>query len=459
LTETYCRVLQRIKSRGHRKEAKKIFPWIAASKQLLSLSQLREAIAIEIGQQYSKPERLYNDMKNIALWCENLVQIDEEYQLVQFAHSTIRKFLIEKPLDSTLAEFYVNLEEVDHDIGERCVTYLNFNDFKTTVARRIKPMLLHDPAQIAQSALGDQSKSASLLAKLRLKSASKPVDISSVQSRTEKGSSTAHENLALGYPFLDYASNNWVLHTREFQPEISKTWRLWENMVIYGHNLAKLPWGEDTFNPNGRILTWAHNAHHYALIRLIASSDKLSEYEKVRIIRFSVKDNDVFTLNILLEGQDLSSEMRDLLETATENGHLEVVERLLAAGADVNAFPTGAFGRTALQAAAENGHLEVVERLLSAGADVNAFPANKFGVTALQAAAENGHLEVIERLLSAGADITAVPDNWESPITWKVAAGKSHLEVAQMLIDAKVRTSTTVDPKYIDMLRARVQRS
>jgi hypothetical protein len=48
-----------------------------------------------------------------------------------------------------------------------------------------------------------------------------------------------------------------------------------------------------------------------------------------------------------------------------------VVERLLAAGADVNAAAGQSYdGRTlsALQAAAEGGHLDVVERLRQAGA-------------------------------------------------------------------------------------------
>ena len=50
----------------------------------------------------------------------------------------------------------------------------------------------------------------------------------------------------------------------------------------------------------------------------------------------------------------------------TALGHLEVVERLLAAKAEVNAEISENFGRTALQAASEQGHLEMVERLLTA---------------------------------------------------------------------------------------------
>jgi ankyrin repeat protein len=54
---------------------------------------------------------------------------------------------------------------------------------------------------------------------------------------------------------------------------------------------------------------------------------------------------------------------------------------------------------TALKAAAESGHLDIVDRLLSAGADVNAGAA-------LQSAASCGHLEIVDRLLSAEADVT-----------------------------------------------------
>ena len=58
-------------------------------------------------------------------------------------------------------------------------------------------------------------------------------------------------------------------------------------------------------------------------------------------------------------------------------------------------------GRTALQAAAGAGHLEVVERLLTAKADVNAEAAIYCGRTALEAATQAKHLEVVERLLTA----------------------------------------------------------
>jgi hypothetical protein len=121
------------------------------------LDELREALAIEVGQQHSRPERLYTDIHKVALWCENLVRVDEEFQLVQFAHRAVLQFLLEASPNS---QFYFVLDDVDHEIGEMCITYLNFNDFKTTLARRqqlprVNPI---QPLELAQTALTYEPK-------------------------------------------------------------------------------------------------------------------------------------------------------------------------------------------------------------------------------------------------------------------------------------------------------------
>ena len=55
--------------------------------------------------------------------------------------------------------------------------------------------------------------------------------------------------------------------------------------------------------------------------------------------------------------------------------------------------------------AAKKGDKAEVERLLKAGADVNA--KNNDGWTALMKASENGRKEVVEMLINAGADVNA----------------------------------------------------
>lgn len=93
-----------------------------------------------------------------------------------------------------------------------------------------------------------------------------------------------------------------------------------------------------------------------------------------------------------------------LLQTAAANGNLEILEMLLAEGADVNLNPSEGREKTALQWASEQGDLAAVKLLLTAGAEVDAT-----GMTAppLLLAIRGGHVEVFDHLLAAGADIHA----------------------------------------------------
>jgi hypothetical protein len=101
---------------------------------------------------------------------------------------------------------------------------------------------------------------------------------------------------------------------------------------------------------------------------------------------------------------------------ASLNGDASAVRDLLASGADVNASLSGGYyvsggkgslphGGTALMAAAAHGHLEVVELLLAAQANVEA--RTKSRETALILAAREGSAEVVKALLRAKAKVNA----------------------------------------------------
>ena len=62
--------------------------------------------------------------------------------------------------------------------------------------------------------------------------------------------------------------------------------------------------------------------------------------------------------------------------------------------------------------AAEAGELEVVEKLLGSGVDVEQSDDQS---TALHLAAQEGHVEVARRLIEAGADINAKDDIDQTP--------------------------------------------
>ena len=111
-------------------------------------------------------------------------------------------------------------------------------------------------------------------------------------------------------------------------------------------------------------------------------------------------------------------------------GDLCEVERLLAAGANVNAKDRN--GITALMAASLEGHREVVALLLARGAEINA--RTKDGETALIYASINGDKEVVALLLAKGADVNARTRDGKTALMF--ATRTNHPEVRELLIKA-----------------------
>ncbi|MBV8844553.1 MAG: ankyrin repeat domain-containing protein, partial [Bryobacterales bacterium] len=93
------------------------------------------------------------------------------------------------------------------------------------------------------------------------------------------------------------------------------------------------------------------------------------------------------------------------LQLAAVNGSAKMIEKLAAAGADVNA-PLTRSGDTALMIASRTGKVEAVRVLLDRGAQVNA-KENWGGTTALMWAVSERHPEVAKLLIEHGADVNA----------------------------------------------------
>ncbi|KAK2756739.1 hypothetical protein FQN54_005185 [Arachnomyces sp. PD_36] len=117
------------------------------------------------------------------------------------------------------------------------------------------------------------------------------------------------------------------------------------------------------------------------------------------------------------------------LTSAAKDGHREVVNLLLEAGAVTRA--DGA-GWTPLLWAAKNGHNGVVELLLR-HSEVNAdFKDAQHRRTPLSYAAEGGHITVVEQLLKMKVELNTKDHMGRTPLSW--AASRGHRNVVQLLL-------------------------
>ncbi|MFV8756337.1 ankyrin repeat domain-containing protein [Nannocystaceae bacterium ST9] len=133
-----------------------------------------------------------------------------------------------------------------------------------------------------------------------------------------------------------------------------------------------------------------------------------------------------------------------LMVHAGRGGALDVVESLLARGADPSAQANGS---NAMTWAARADDLPVAARLLAAGSPIDAEPEH---TGPLHAAVARGNLALVEWLLDRGADVEAVdrgPFGTLGPL--HLAAIYDHADIAKLLLDrgASARAGTRKGPE------------
>jgi ankyrin repeat protein len=119
------------------------------------------------------------------------------------------------------------------------------------------------------------------------------------------------------------------------------------------------------------------------------------------------------------------------LMTAARSGDVATIDRLIEAGADVNATEDWK-EQTALMWAASENNGAAVTRLLAAGADRDAVSAGG-EFTALKFAVRAGAIDAVRALLDAGADVDETMQDGTSMLV--LAVTNAHYELAGVLLD------------------------
>ena len=147
---------------------------------------------------------------------------------------------------------------------------------------------------------------------------------------------------------------------------------------------------EDTTTPLMKAADKGHSQVVHELIRAGASVTAMSRQQKQKALHY-----------------------------ASWGGHTSTLKTLIEVGVDIN--EAGEKGRTLLMDAAYKGHVQVVHKLIRAGASVTAISTCRFwlvaaGSTALHFAANSNSIECGVLLVEAGADMTTRNKDSKSPL-------------------------------------------
>ncbi|KAF4435897.1 hypothetical protein F53441_13405 [Fusarium austroafricanum] len=260
---TFDRALRRIVQKRNQDIAKRVFSWTKAALQPLTLSQLREALSIVIGQHTLRQEDLISGIERLPVWCENLVYVEETDSTVRFSHHSIQEYLL-TPNSGEFHDLHINVEESDRLAGEACITYINLNNFNTTLTKTRNTTSNPTTLSLDPSAIAEQTTKKALEGSVGIRmgrlarrvvrspksaktltndefSISAPISISGSSERNVE------------YPFLSYVAKNWFKHTRYVESECNKdVWRLLGRTV---QKPSRFPQDEPWLYGNWRVET------------------------------------------------------------------------------------------------------------------------------------------------------------------------------------------------------------
>jgi hypothetical protein len=286
---------------------RKMFALLAAAQRPLTTDELREAISIEPGETNWDPKKLVNDIHKAIAGCGSLLVVDEEDSSVRFAHHSVKQYITSVSGDPAIAAYHVPWSASDLFMGEICVTYLNLGIFDTQLTRA-KNRTTVQPHTMTSNIVGNTlPRITGRNIALKLLKSRKNVDFDLGARLQEIAAEAESSNGARSpeHPFLAYAKDFWLFHTRRFDQREQGAYHLWLRLIDDRVPVVTLPWAPSHWSQLGaEFLDWTLNNAHGALFR------KIIEEFVQRSSEMSSDKIQVFFDSLLVKSQVLKLEGR-----------------------------------------------------------------------------------------------------------------------------------------------------
>jgi hypothetical protein len=109
--------------------AMQVLSWITCARRPLTISELRHALAIEVGESKLDQGNLCQVEEMVSV-CAGLVTVDEESKIIRLVHYTTQEYFVE-----TQQKWFPKAQT---EIAIACVTYLSFDEFESSICENEK---------------------------------------------------------------------------------------------------------------------------------------------------------------------------------------------------------------------------------------------------------------------------------------------------------------------------------